>query len=117
MNHILAWTKRNLFYIIYFALAIPLFIICFRLDDNKLRNLNWLVGRWVCLALIVVAPIIYRMAKKEFSIVGGAFFACVMLLNPGLLIHRDIVKYKNNICQAKFGREFNDRRQHIGIPT
>src|SRR3984885_2121729 len=117
MNQIRAWTKRNLFYIIYFALAIPLLIICFRLDDNKLRNLNWLVGRWVCLALIIVVPIIYRMAKKEFSIIGGAFFACVMLLNPGILIHRDMVKYKNHICQVKFGKAFNRRRLNMGVPV
>jgi hypothetical protein len=116
MNSITAWLRRNLFYVIYYALTIPLLIFCLRLDDDRWRNWNWIVGRCVCLVLIFIVPIAYRIWKKEITILGGIFFGSAMLLNVGLLVRRDYVKYKNNICREKFGLEFNEQRQRIGIP-
>jgi hypothetical protein len=117
MNHIRAWTKRNLFYIIYFALATPVLIFCLRLHDEKWRHLNWIIGKCVCLFLVVISPPIYRIAKKEISIFAGILMACVGLLNLWLLVHRDIEKYKYNICQVKFGKAFNWRRLDMGTPV
>ncbi len=117
MNQILAWARRNLFYIIYYAVAIPLLIVCLNWNDTRWRNLDWQIARLVTLLLLMVVPAGYQIWKKKASILSVALWALVMLFNIGMLARRDFVKYKNNICQDKFGPEFNVRRQRMGIPT
>jgi hypothetical protein len=57
------------------------------------------------------------MVLKEISIIGGFLVASVMLLNVWLPAHREIKKYKNNNCQDKVGREFNERRRRMEVPV
>ncbi|MGZ3890939.1 MAG: hypothetical protein ACXVI9_10600 [Mucilaginibacter sp.] len=39
-----------------------------------------------------------------------------MIIFVGFWGYRDLAKYKSNICDDRFGREFNARRRSLGVP-
>lgn len=54
--------------------------------------------------------------KNENSKIDSIIRIFYAIFFIGFWGYRDISKYQRNICQAKFGREFNTRRRSLGIP-
>ncbi len=109
------------FDIIFLSIAIAFIVLWIYLDDVvELRSLNWLIVKYSCIFLLTITPIVYRIIVEKYPIMGiliGILYFGVMLLNGWQMAKRDIDKYKNNICQDKFGMTFNARRLTRGIPV
>jgi len=86
------------------------------LDIIELQSVYWLAVELISFFVIVVGFLFIALNKKENNTLFDIFKICFSLLFLGYLVHLDVVKYKRNACQDKFGREFNERRRSLGIP-
>ncbi|HZX59549.1 MAG TPA: hypothetical protein VFE54_12515 [Mucilaginibacter sp.] len=82
----------------------------------KSESLYWLVGKWLWIFLIFVGQTLIIILKKEESKASVIFRICFVILFIGFWGYRDLEKYKSNICDDRFGREFNVRRRRLGVP-
>jgi hypothetical protein len=82
----------------------------------ELQSIYWLCGKLIGFFLIMAGVVFIRVNKKEESKSSVIFTVCFSILWLTFLGYTDITKYRRNICQDKYGREFNKRRQTLGIP-
>lgn len=103
---------------IVFICFICLFVLTWIYLDwiVELQSIYWLIGKFVGFSIIVFPPLIkdcrQQTATKRNMIYRLGLLAFVMGFNG----YNDIKTYKRNICQDKFGLEFNPRRRSLGIP-
>lgn len=83
---------------------------------KKLYSFYWLIFILTGFVLIFVGQIIIAILKKEESKAAIVGRSCVAVLFLFFLGYREIDRYKNYICDAQFGREFNKRRHRLGTP-
>lgn len=83
---------------------------------KKLHSFYWLIFILTGFVLIFVGQIIIAILKKEESKAAIVGRSCVAVLFLFFLGYREIDRYKNYICDAQFGREFNKRRHRLGTP-
>jgi len=106
--------KLNIFSICF----IILFLVVFTYVEftAKLESIYWTMAKYAAILLIfIITTILRRVRNKEHWVSLIIMWGCwlAMLAMWGW---RDISKYKNKLCLDKFGTEFNQRRQKLGIP-
>ena len=67
--------------------------------------------------LLLVASIFFNTIRRRENGKWAIFFSvCFWTLFMAYFGNKDVVKYKNDVCLDKFGREFNEVRKSRGIP-
>jgi hypothetical protein len=106
--------KWNVIYWIFLCLF---FIAWTYLDFYvKLDSLYWLVGKLTGFVLLILGQILIIIRKKEESKATIFFRICFGIFLVSFWGYREIAKYKSDICDDKFGREFNARRRRLSTP-
>ena len=91
--------------------------ICFYLEWFKeIHSIYILICILTACLLALFGVVILDILEKVKSRGKIITTFCLMLLCMGYLSYQEISDYKRNLCQDKFGREFNARRQSLGIP-
>jgi len=107
--------KKITIYLICFACVFAIAGIYFDVII-ELQSIYWLVGKLIVFSALILFLIIQAKTQKQDKLAYNIFMVCIWVLVFGNMVYRDIAKYKRNICQDKFGREFNARRRRLGIP-
>jgi hypothetical protein len=106
--------KWNVIFWVFFGLFL---IIGGYLDFYvKLDSIYWLVCKLVGFALLILGQLLLIILKKEESKALVVFRICFCIFFIGYFGHSEITRYKSDICDDKFGREFNARRRKLGTP-
>ena len=84
--------------------------------DEKLISIPWLIGGISTLFLFFVVWTIIEIIEKKKTRSNIFFSSCAQLLFLGFLSYHEISQYNRNVCQDKFGPQFNARRRSLGIP-
>jgi hypothetical protein len=66
--------------------------------------------------LIFAAAVFIRIKRKKDSIWEVVFFLCWFSIYLGYMSYQEITRFNRNVCQDKFGKAFNYRRQSLDIP-
>ena len=83
----------------------------------ELQSVYWLIAKYVWVALIIGGrKYLDCMSGIKANIINTIASLLTLLLVFGFNCYQDIKRYKLRTCQDKFGKEFNERRQRIGIP-
>jgi len=106
--------KFRIFCVCFFFLDLG---ICFYLEWFKeIHSIYILICILAACLLALFGVVILDILEKVKSKGGIITTFCLMLISMGPLSYREISDYKKNLCQDKFGREFNARRKSLGIP-
>jgi hypothetical protein len=107
--------KKN--YVLFDCFAGLFFAVWMYLDIYlELQSIYWLVIKWVCFPLIISGWLLIDILRKKVSKGYIILRICYGIFFVGFYGYHDISKYKRNVCQDKFGREFNERRRRLGVP-
>ena len=106
----------KIFKIFITCLFFLLWALFFYKYDEISISVYWLVGSLSTFFLFVVVWAIIDIIEKKKTRSNIFFSLCAQLLFLGFLSSPQISRYNRNVCQDKFGREFNARRQSKGIP-
>jgi len=82
----------------------------------KLQSVYWLIGKCICFFLICAVAFFIRLRQKNESIWSSVFALLMWFSLLGWYEYQEITKYNRNVCQDKFGREFNKTRRSLGVP-
>ena len=106
------------YYILLFCVAVLFAATGIYLDVYvKLQSIYWLAAKWIVLFGIILAAILVRIHRKQSLFSFQILWVVIWAIMTGDMFYRDTKEYKLNVCQDKFGPEFNARRRSLGIPV
>lgn len=104
---------------IFLNCFIVLFLLAYVYLDIivKLESFFWTITKLIAfLIVLIIATILRRIRDKDDW--GFVILSIIMgILCISLLSWQEMRKYKTGLCLDKFGTEFNQRRQKLGIPV
>src|ERR1700679_2579645 len=109
--------KKKLKVVLIGAMSLFFIVFCYFDFFGDLLNLYTLVAKFGFLLLAYFTLLIYQNIIEPKKVRQQIFLAIALALFVGLNAHGDIKRYNNNVCLEKFGKEFNQRRQSLGIPV
>jgi hypothetical protein len=93
-----------------------LWVLFFCKYDEISISVYWLIGTLSTFFLFVVVWAIIDIIEKKKTRSNIFFSLCAQFLFLGFLSYFQISRYNRNVCQDKFGPEFNAIRRGKGIP-
>ena len=106
--------KWNVLYICFVCVYL---IIAFYFESHfKLLPIYWLIIKLICIAALFICLVFDLYTNKNNTKFYVVTSISGWLLLFGFYCYRENSIYQRNVCQDKFGREFNQRRLKLGIP-
>lgn len=78
---------------------------------------SWLIIKLIVFFTLLTSGIFLNIIDKRNSKAEIIFYTIWMTFMTCYFGYKQIEKYNRNVCLAKFGPEFNNRRQGLGIPV
>jgi len=107
--------KKEIAFLCFIALYIASEI--YVSNNFKPHSGYWLAFQLSGLLVMLLVYIFTRIFQRESSKWPFWGILCLWSLYAGYFGYRDIMKYKNDACINKFGREFNKIRHSHGVPV
>jgi len=103
---------------VFLICFIGLFVIAMTYFDGylELQSIYWLVGKLIGISIIVCGSIFSHYRKKETPLILFVLSTCFWGFPIAYFAYQDVAKYQRNVCQGKFGMEFNKLRQRLVVP-
>jgi hypothetical protein len=98
-------------------MALFFIVSCYFDFFGDLLNLHTLIAKFGFLLLAYFTLLIYQNIINPKKIGEQILLTVAVVLLIGINARGDLKRYNNNVCVAKFGKEFNQRRRSLGIPS
>jgi hypothetical protein len=108
--------KKKLKVVLISVMTLFFIVFCYLDFFADLLNLYALVAKFSFLLLAYLVLMIYQNIFEPKKVWEQIFLTIALVLFVGFNAHEDLKKYNDSVCREKFGKEFNQLRQSLGIP-